>query len=374
MQLCDKLLIPLTRSKAEVPRGPLFAFKNSSETDQPSNASPPTTMIINSASLAKVETPPSPAVDRFAKENDVADDSDSDSDDSDSDYLSFDDDESDSEEALAREKERQLVLEAAGLIVKKNDGPPPPRPKARRPAPAAPRRAPSVNTLDSVNKELPAPPPMVDDPEPEPEPEPEPVSHEARLDDAFARYESFKNHQLDLNRLSIVSTATVASEATTVPSSPTGTFASSMTSVSLPPSHAGRESDTSSRYSGFLGRLTGATGGRGSPGERERRSVAGLSISAPMMMQSSSGGSLAQPTPQEPSRANSPSFGTVCLFLPVLFIEACFLMIDHSRGRVWLTRVPWKVYLLAKERGKKPSLSSLQLKVLMLETFNSLSR
>ncbi len=79
----------------------------------------------------------------------------SESSDSDSDYLSFDDSDDD-EDAVqakaAREREKQRVLEAAGLIVNQNVGPAPLRPKAksikRRPAPAAPRRMPSILTKD----------------------------------------------------------------------------------------------------------------------------------------------------------------------------------------------------------------------------------
>ncbi|KAH9483528.1 Actin cytoskeleton-regulatory complex protein pan1 [Psilocybe cubensis] len=214
-----------------------------------------------------------------------SDDSDSDSD-SDSDYLSFD--ESDNEETAtattkdkeARERERQLVLEAAGLIVNRDVGPPPVRNRSvkRRPAPAAPKRSPSFY------KDLPALP------QSEPEPDVEPISHEARLDDAFARYEQFKNAQGNLNRLSVVST----DSGTNLPSSPATTVSS------MSPAQGQRESE--GRYSHFLHFLTGS---KSSSTEGERRSASTLNISAPIMNVSTSQG-----TPQDgPSRSNSPSFG-----------------------------------------------------------------
>ncbi|KAF8959742.1 hypothetical protein BDZ97DRAFT_1836791 [Flammula alnicola] len=213
---------------------------------------------------------------------------DSDSDDSDSDYLSFEsDDEESANNKEAREREKQLVLEAAGLIVNQDVGPPPLRPKARsikrRPAPAAPKRVPSMY------KDL----PPVPEPDPEPEPEPEVISHEARLDDAFARYESFKNSQAaETNRLSVIS----SDSSSNVPASPTATVSSMTASISQ-----GNHKEGEGRYSNFLHFLTG-----GKAPEGERRTAASLNISAPIMMNASS----SQTTPQEgPSRSNSPSFG-----------------------------------------------------------------
>ncbi|KDR82039.1 hypothetical protein GALMADRAFT_240494 [Galerina marginata CBS 339.88] len=218
----------------------------------------------------------------------TGDDVDSDSEDSDSDYLSFD--ESDKEESTtnkeARERERQLVLEAAGLIVNQDVGRPPTRARSikRRPAPAAPRRQPSVH------KDL--PPVPGPDPEPEADPETEVISHEARLDDAFARYESFKNTQANLNRLSVVST----DSSVMPPSSPTTTV-SSMSMVTSPV-HGSQGGE--GKYSHFLNFLT-----RSKTPDGERRSTSTLMISAPIMNVSNSQGG----SQEGPTRSNSPSFG-----------------------------------------------------------------
>ncbi|KAF8172098.1 hypothetical protein BJ912DRAFT_994425 [Pholiota molesta] len=255
----------------------------------------------------KILTLPAPeSIESKMKTHDDQTDNDSDSDDSDSDYLSFEDNDDDNDEEAAaakeaREREKQRVLEAAGLIVNQNVGPPPLRPKARsikrRPAPAAPRREPSFH------KDLPPVPDTEPEPDPDPEPEPAPIiSHEARLDDAFARYESFKNsHAANaMNRLSVVSTDSTSG----MTMSPTVSSASAM---SLAPSQ-GSQKDTGGgegRYSNFLHFLTGGKA-QGEGGSGERRTAASLNISAPMMINSASN----QSTPQDgPSRSNSPSFG-----------------------------------------------------------------
>ncbi|KAF8801450.1 hypothetical protein BYT27DRAFT_7198246 [Phlegmacium glaucopus] len=218
----------------------------------------------------------------------AADDSDSDSDDSDSNsnYLSFDDvddQESDITTKEARERERQLVLEAAGLIVNQ-DVKPPPRPK-RRSAPAAPQPVPSKH------KDL----PPVPDPETEPDPEVENVDHEASLDDAFARYESFRNTQFNLNRLSVIST-----ESGNYPASPTPTISSMAMSSST--QSGGSSGEGSGRYAYFLQFLKS---GNKTP-EGDRKSLTTLNISAPIMnVNPSNQGSLQD----GPSRPNSPSFG-----------------------------------------------------------------
>lgn len=206
------------------------------------------------------------------------DSNDSDNSNSDSDYLSFDDDdeESNANNKEARERERQLVLEAAGLVVNQEIKPPP-RPK-RRPAPAAPRPAPSNHkNLPSV---------------PDPEAGPEPVDHQASLDDAFARYESFRNTQSNFNRLSVISTDSVI-----LPASPTATISS----MAMSSTHSG-STEGSSRYAHFLQFLKS---GSKTP-EGERKSVATLNISAPIMNLNASSQSTLQ---DGSSRSNSPSFG-----------------------------------------------------------------
>lgn len=215
--------------------------------------------------------------------------------DSDSDYLSFD--ESDNEESdhhdikaerEAREHERQLVLEAAGLIVNQ-DVKPPPRlilmrnksNKKRRPPPTAPRLSSRAST-PSMKELPPVPPPG---PESETEPDQEPIDHARRLDDAFDRYESFrKNQGTASNRMSVASSLSLE----TVPASPT---TSTMSSAAPSQSREG-ESRSYSSFLHFLGRSR-------TPVEGEKRTT--LNISGPITHISN-----------DPSRTNSPAFGTVC--------------------------------------------------------------
>lgn len=214
--------------------------------------------------------------------DDGGDDEDSTDSDS-SDYLSFDDidDEESDTTKEARERERQLVLEAAGLVVNQDVKPPP----RRRPAPAAPQHVPFKH------KDL----PPVPDREAGPDLEVEKVDHEASLDDAFARYESFRNSQFNPNRLSVISTDSVIS-----PVSPTATISS----TAMSSTHSGL-SESSSRYTHFLQFLKA---GSKTPPEGERKNVTTLNISAPMMNLSASNQSTVQ---EVPSRSNSPSFGMV---------------------------------------------------------------
>lgn len=206
-------------------------------------------------------------------QDDEGDTSDTNSD-SDSDYVSFDSDHEDTypqtkEEREAREHERQLVLEAAGLIFKQDVKPPPrlARSKSksggkRRPPPAAPNR---LSVASSISlKDLP------------PLPEPEPLDQATHLNDAFNRYESFRQHQA--NRLSV---ASVASTETT-PISPTA-------SIISPSISKEGESRTYSLLH-FLGRKTP---------EAEKRIMP--VISGPILHVST----------EDASRASSPAFGSV---------------------------------------------------------------
>lgn len=149
---------------------------------------------------------------------------DDDSDATESDYLSSSDDESDdddeeqSEEAHAaereaRELERQRVLEAAGFIIKSDAAPPPTlvrqrSHRKRRPPPAVPER--TAAPQERPTRDLPQPP------------HDEPQDSAMHLHDAFERYEAYK--QANLNRLSVISVDTTASEVPpptpTIPRSP----------------------------------------------------------------------------------------------------------------------------------------------------------
>jgi len=223
--------------------------------------------------------------------------SDSDSDSTDDAYLSFDSDQEDGDqekdlaERKAREHERQLVLEAAGLILKQDENKvPPPRPLARskskrtrRPPPAAPD-----HKRSDSHKDLPV----------VPEGDTSSLASE-RLDDAFERYEAFKREQGDSEinkRLSVVSTL---SGDWTSPPSPT------VSSMSR------EDSGQGSRYTSlmqFLGRSKTPT----SQDEKPK-----LVISAPILAAPSTSNEA-----NSPARANSPAFGTVRFFSfihPLLF-------------------------------------------------------
>ena len=325
------------------------------------------------------------------------DDSPSDDDD-DSDYLSFDEDnrenvEVSEEERMARERERQMVLEAAGLLIVQSaddpSGPPPPppprrvltrtrskiagrgkrqtatdespepasekpvlpplvtvveddqtadveSPAKRRPPPARPVRRRPTRRLSS-NKDLPPLPP----------PTPT-VDHATQLDDAYARYEAFRNSQVQQqdstsnNRLSVIST-----DSTMTNSSPTTSF----TLVSMPDGGSPNRSDAASiaskddchhshRHSRFLNLLRAKTPEPAS--NEESQGSRRLTISGPMPLGSHIGPptTLGSPVPASPllsstaasvlslpsvgpsvsspgdelspSRNHSPGFGTVC--------------------------------------------------------------
>ncbi|KAJ4490290.1 hypothetical protein J3R30DRAFT_3278216 [Lentinula aciculospora] len=207
-------------------------------------------------------------------EHEDVDDAASDVSDSDTDYHSFEDsdgeeiiEETQEEREARREHERQMVLEAAGLIVKKDVKPQPRPPKrGRRPPPAAPQRQ-SVSSISS--KDLPAIPEFhVQDPEPTP------------LDDAFERYEAFRLAQSDTgnNRLSVASFDTAISSPTT-----SVTMSSATSKDGENRSHSG--------IFHFLGRSK-------TPVDNDRRT---LVISAPI---------LSNPPSEDSARANSPAFGS----------------------------------------------------------------
>jgi actin cytoskeleton-regulatory complex protein PAN1 len=282
---------------------------------------PANNAIMDSAPESKRISPQGLAERHHDADDDNSIDFDSDSD---SEYVSFDDIEDQASDKETRERERQLVLEAAGLVVNQ-DAKPPPKPK-HRPAPCVPQ------PVLSRQKTL----PRVPDSKAEPDPDIEKVDYEASLDDAFARYESFRNTQSNLNRLSVIST-----ESGTSPVSPTPTISSMAMSLT----HSGG-GESSSRYSHFLQFLKS---GNKTP-EGERRSVATLNISAPIMNLNGSSPS----TPQDvPPRLNTPSFGTVRPLLgPDYNFHYKFLFLA-SLGPVLWTKQLWKAFLPEKGSVKR---------------------
>ena len=214
--------------------------------------------------------------------HDVADDSD-DSEDSGTEYLSFgDSDEEDQEteerhkiEREARTSERQRVLEAAGLIVRKDERRPPPKiPHKHRPPPAVPSRLtiPTEPASDK-DKELPSVPTPQDDAE-----------SILYVDDAYERYEAFKQNQH--NRLSVASSFEITPSPTVT--SPTLSVAVSMSKTD---SSEGKFSD---KLRDFLGR---------SKTPEERRT--NLTISGPIS------GPIPTREPSPVTNENSATFGVV---------------------------------------------------------------
>ena len=201
--------------------------------------------------------------------------------DSSSEYLSFETDENETGERAARGRERQLVLEAAGFILQK-DVNPRNRPTTkgilkRRTAPAAPD---GMQLVAKVEKDLPPVPPKVQS-EPELEAslstEPE-LSHEARLDDAYARYEAFKTMQAASNRLSVSTESSVGGLSLTasIGSSP----------LSVTPQIARAESE-GGRYPNLLHFLSRSKTPDIDSRER-RKSASTLNISGPILNQTPS--------------------------------------------------------------------------------------
>lgn len=222
-----------------------YAVIDSNLLDSALTPRPPPVVANNqdSVTLEPIADQPSELTPTFAKLEHVEDPDDSD--DWDSDYESFttasespsSDDEELTEEQRkleheAREAERMRVLEAAGLIIK-SDKKPPPRPVRTRSHRR--RRAPPVVPEKSArreSKELPS------------VPEPETPDHSLRLDDAFERYETYKQNHTNLNRLSVASMDGIS-----IPGSPSG----SHHSIPRSPS-ADVEGRSHSHFLNFFGR------------------------------------------------------------------------------------------------------------------------
>ncbi len=224
-------------------------------------------------------------------------DSDSDDSDSGSDYHSFDSD-SDSDENIpqtaqarqaerqAREHERERVLQAAGLVIKpvdrqtltrvrstKKAKPPPPPPIRHHGSPNGVVPEDLATPTLQKDRELPAIPPVDRDEDLE---GPGTAGSTSHVDDAYERYESFK--QRDYKRMSIMST--------------------SSTTESIPqlaaPAPAASPKSAYSRLHDFLSK-------RSTPTPEDRTSkISTSSISGPLPMAA---------TPI--SREHSPAFGTV---------------------------------------------------------------
>jgi len=224
-------------------------------------------------------------------------------DDSDSDTEPSEDEEMTEEqrqhEREQRELERIRVLETAGLIIKQPaEGKTPPAPplrrrstkKGRRPPPAAP--APDLPaTTSGRERELPPLPPL---------------SPRARLDDAYERYETFKNREAaSSSTANRDSTAFTVSDASSIPpSSPRMPITPGMGTVSLSPTPSTLPAVHESKSGGYSGLLSFLS--RSKTPSEEKRTFSVASISAPM---------ISAPIPvnavSTPTRENSPAFGSV---------------------------------------------------------------
>lgn len=198
------------------------------------------------------------------------------------------------EERQQRELERQKVLEAAGLIVKQSTEKRPPRPPVRT---RSSRRSTS-NKEDLVlpkesheskahhDRELPSLPPL------------SPPNDGRNLDDAFERYEAFKQQEASTNATNLANRQSVISNASTYastvpPSSPRQPVSPGPLSATLPSSASVHS--TESKISSLLHFLGGRTR---TPGESSSTTTERKVISGPIALSS-------------PSRENSPAFGSV---------------------------------------------------------------
>lgn len=242
-------------------------------------------------------------------------------------YDSFSDSDSEDDEAAMTEEERkleremraaerQLVLEAAGIVVKKDTTRrPPPRLERRRavkPAPPKHRPAPvppGVTSSESVPASIPAP----DLSEPSP-----PTPAKAYLDDAYERYEAFRQHS---SRLSISSIDQLPPLSPVSPSVGSFSPAPAQLRESFPDKEKGNVSTLPSYGSRISQLLTRSR----TPGqEKETRIIP--TISAPMMGTTASDSATLGP----PAREDSPGFGSVRVVLAVLLRGTISLTIGHG--------------------------------------------
>jgi len=225
-------------------------------------------------------------------------------------YHSFSDSDSEDDETAMTEEERklerevraverQLVLEAAGIIVKEDSTGPPPRLHRRR----------TVAAVRPMHRPAPAPPPAPASTERADLGEQDRLARvQGHLDDAYERYEAFKQQS---SRLSISSVDQLSPLQPASPSLGSGSFslAPAQSYESLSDKERSKENVSSTSSSSYGSRISHFLGRSRTPlQERETRVMS--TISAPIMSSSSSSGTI---TLGSPIRGDSPGFGLVRL-------------------------------------------------------------
>ena len=223
-------------------------------------------------------------------------------------YDSFSDSDSEDDEAAMTEEERkleremraaerQLVLEAAGIIVKKD--------VTRRPPPHLQRRR-AVTSVPLKHRPAPAPPAVTSSestlgPWPDPSELPPPTPAKAYLDDAYERYEAFKQHA---SRSSISSIDQLPSLSPVSPSIGSLSLAPAQSRESVPDKEKAKDNvNTSPSYGSRISQLLARSR---TPGQDKDTRIM-PTISAPVMSATTSDSGMLGP----PAREGSPGFGLV---------------------------------------------------------------
>jgi hypothetical protein len=241
-------------------------------------------------------------------------------------YDSFSDSDSEDDEATMTEEERkleremraaerQLVIEAAGIVVKKDT--------IRRPPPHLERRR-AVKSAPPKHRPAPAPPAVTlsvpaSCPAPDLSELPPPRPAKAYLDDAYERYDAFRQHS---SRLSISSIDQLPPLSPVSPSVGSLSPAPVQSRESFLDKEKGKENvSTSLSYGSRISQLLARSRTPGQ--EKETRIMP--TISAPMMgTTASDSGTLGSP-----AREGSPGFGSVRVVLAVLLRGTISLTIGH---------------------------------------------
>lgn len=247
-------------------------------------------------------------------------------------YHSFSDSDPEDDEATLTEEERklerdmraaerQLVLEAAGIVVKKDT-----TRRPHRPAPAPPAIPPTVpsSTQGPDLRELPPSTPA-----------------KAHLDDAYERYEAFKQQRLSITSIEQLPPASPVS-----PSSGPLSFNPSQSHESLPDKEKGK--DNASTLPSYGSRISQLLARSRTPVQEKETRVMPV-ISAPVMSTTSSGTGALGAT----AREDSQGFGLVRGYINTSTRNSQPDWQSWSRGQALWTSLLWKVCQIASGAGKR---------------------